>query len=99
MFKKIKALDTFRIYNISNHINENGNTNINGYRDCYILLLLDIEMTDDTTAQKLRNYAYVKHGITIVKSSKIKNIISNDYHPIETIFILNKEEKISQKDI
>lgn len=93
LFKNIKALDTFRIYNTYKLNNDNGNTNINGQRDCYILLLLDINITGNVSAKELINFAYKKHGVTVVKSYRIKNIISNGYHPMETIFILNKEEK------
>lgn len=91
IFKNLKALDTFRICNLSE---KNIFTNINGYKDCYILLLLTgMESSSDVTVQNILNYAYKTHGITVIKSYVDTNIQSNDYYPIETIFLLNKNEK------
>ena len=91
IFKNLKALYTFRICNLSE---KNIFTNINGYKDCYILLLLTgMESSSDVTVQNILNYAYKTHGITVIKSYVDTNIQSNDYYPIETIFLLNKNEK------
>lgn len=87
--KTLKALDTFRVFNF-----ENQYINKNGFKDCYILLLLtDFSTSDNLTKNEILNYSYNKYGITVIKSVIITNITSNDYHPIETIFLLNRSEK------
>lgn len=94
IFKYIKALDTFRITNINN---DNTFTNTRGFRDCYILLLLNELDLDNVnmTSSKILKYCLDVHGITIIKSEINNNIKSNNCHPIETIFLLNKQERKS----
>jgi len=44
------------------------------------------------------NYSYKIHGITIVKSYVVNSVVSNDYYPIETIFLLSNYEKKNQEE-
>lgn len=92
IFKNMKALDTFRISNLKNKNNDF--TNKNGFKDCFILLLLtDMTFSNDITIEEILNFSYKKHGIIILKSHIENKIQSNDYYPIETIFLLDKKEK------
>lgn len=97
IFKILKAIDTYRIHDQIK--NEEHHTNVKGYKDCFILLLLgNLYPSNSITNNDLLNYSYKTHGITIVKSYIVKNIMSNDYYPIETIFLLNNIEKKNLKE-
>lgn len=92
IFKSLKALDTFRVINQTKK--NNIFTNVHNFKDCYILLLLNnMSFSDEIDQKDILNFSYKHHGITVVKSYIEKNVQSNDYYPLETIFILDRKEK------
>ncbi|ARF08909.1 hypothetical protein Catovirus_1_959 [Catovirus CTV1] len=97
IFKTMKALDTYRTS--SQSYDKRGYTNTKGIKDCYILLLLDgLNPSNTMTTNDILNYSYKIHGITIVKSYVVNSVVSNDYYPIETIFLLSNYEKKNQEE-
>lgn len=95
IIKQFNAMDCYRCYNISKFSEEIGITNMDGFRDCYILLSFvngDF-VINYNNIKGLLKYIYVKYGISLIKSHILKNIKSKNYYAIETIFLMDKKEK------
>lgn len=95
VLKTLKAIDIFRYYNIINKNNDHGHTSVHNKRDCYItIILFDHKMENETvTPDIILNKVYKNHGIGIILPYVVQTIKINDNYPIETILLLNNEEK------
>lgn len=90
----LKYLDAIDVNNIhTNIINSKLDNN-----ECHILSQLkkNAKLLDNNSIIK---YSFKKLGIACINSYIRKKICSNNYHPIEAIFLLNKKEKRSLKEI
>lgn len=96
IFKNAKLIDLFKCYNMSKKNYIDGNT-VNNYRNCYMTLHYynsSNSITEMLDVNGLFKKIFDIYGIGIILSCVINHIQINQYHPIETIFILYKKEKI-----
>lgn len=93
--KSAKLLDILRYHSIGNNAESLGNTKSDETRDCYMTLhypeyqQLTIFDTKEISKNILKSM-----GFGVILSSTIKNIIINENYPIETIFLLQTNEKM-----
>jgi hypothetical protein len=89
-------VDIFRLLSLINKENSLGTNNAFDTRDCYICLHMHAHKPEEEYPDPniMIKKIYEQYGITFISSYVLKNYKINDYFPIETIFVLDKKEKI-----